>query len=77
MSWCMVVCHLILAIIWRDASKCPIAEDSFYFCENVQDDYFYITEYNLVRLFLKMDIDLDLPYNSAAHRALESYISVD
>ena len=53
------------------------AEDSFYFCENVQDDYFYITGYNLVRLFLKMGIDLDRPYNSVVHRALESYISVD
>ena len=53
------------------------AEDSFYFCENVHDDYFYITGYNLVRLFLKMGIDLDLPYNSVVHRALESYISID
>ena len=53
------------------------AEDSFYFCENVKEDYFFITGYNLVRLFLKMGIDLDLPYNSVVHRALESYISID
>ena len=53
------------------------AEDSFYFCNNVQEDYHYITGYNLVRLFLKMGIDLDLPYNSVLLRSLDSYISID
>ena len=53
------------------------AEDSFYFCEDVQEDFFFITGYNLVRLFIKMGIDLDLPYLSTEHRALESYIGID
>ena len=53
------------------------AEDSFYFCNNVQEDYHYITGYNLVRLFLKMGIDLDLPYNSVLLRSLDSYINID
>ena len=53
------------------------AEDSFYFCNNVQEDYQYITGYNLVRLFLKMGIDLDLPYNSVLLRSLDSYINID
>lgn len=50
------------------------AEDSFYFCENIQKDYFFITGYNLVRLFLKIGIDLDLPYQTTEHKALESYL---
>lgn len=53
------------------------AEGSFYFCNNVQEDYQYITGYNLVRLFLKMGIDLDLPYNSVLLRSLDSYININ
>lgn len=53
------------------------AEGSFYFCNNVQEDYQFITGYNLVRLFLKMGINLDLPYNSVLLRSLDSYINID
>lgn len=51
-----------------NSSNPNYAEDSFYFCKNVQEDYFFITGDNLVRLFLKMGLDLDLPYHSIVHR---------
>ena len=50
------------------------AEDSLFFSENVRQAYFFVTGYNLIRLFIKLGIDLDLPYQSTEHKALEEYI---
>ena len=67
----------VQSAILLNSSNPNYAEDSFFFCEDVQEEYFFITGYNLVRLFIKMGIDLDLPYHSTEHRALESYIGID
>ena len=66
----------VQSAILLNSSNPNYAEDSFFFCENVQEEYFFITGYNLVRLFIKMGIDLDLPYHSTEHRALESYLDI-
>lgn len=50
------------------------AADSLFFSENVRQAYFFVTGYNLIRLFIKLGIDLDLPYQSTEHKALEEYI---
>ena len=67
----------VQSAILLNSSNPNYAEDSFFFCEDVREEYFFITGYNLVRLFIKMGIDLDLPYHSTEHRALESYIGID
>lgn len=49
-------------------------EDNPFFSKNVQQAYFFVTGYNLVRLFVKLGIDLDLPYQNKEHSALEDYL---
>ena len=49
-------------------------EGSFFFSGNVQQAYFFVTGYNLIRLFVKLDIDIDLLYSSNTHKTMESYI---
>jgi hypothetical protein len=65
----------VQAALLLNCSNPNYAEDSFFFCKNVQQDYFFVTGYNLVRLFLKMGIDLDLPYNSTELRPLDYLLS--
>lgn len=50
------------------------SEDNPFFSKNVQQAYFFVTGYNLVRLFVKLGIDLDLPYQNKEHSALEDYL---
>ena len=66
----------VQSAILLNSSNPNYAEDSFFFCEDVKEEYFFITGYNLVRLFIKMGIDLDLTYHSTEHRALETYIDL-
>lgn len=66
----------VQSAILLNSSNPNYAEDSFFFCEDVREEYFFITGYNLVRLFIKMGIDLDLPYHSTEHRAFETYIDL-
>lgn len=49
-------------------------EDSPFFSKNVRQAYFFVTGYNIVRLFLKLGIDLDLPYQNHELSALEDYL---
>ena len=49
-------------------------EDSWFFADAVEVSYFFVTGYNLVRLFVKLGIDLDLPYQNKEHSALEDYL---
>ena len=49
-------------------------EDSWFFADAVEISYFFVTGYNLVRLFLKLGIDLDLPYQNEEHHALEDFL---
>jgi len=49
-------------------------EDSWFFADAVEMSYFFVTGYNLVRLFVKLGIDLDLPYQNSDHCALENYL---
>lgn len=49
-------------------------EDSWFFADAVEMSYFFVTGYNLVRLFVKLGIDLDLPYQNKEHSSLESYL---
>ena len=58
--------------------KCPEEkydnEETPFFSKNVQQAYFFVTGYNIVRLFVKLGIDLDLPYQNEEHNALEDYL---
>lgn len=49
-------------------------EDSWFFADAVEMSYFFVTWYNLVRLFVKLGIDLDLPYQNSVHCVLENYL---
>lgn len=49
-------------------------DGAYYFAEYIENAYFFVTGYNLVRLFLKLGIDLDLPYQNKEHSALEDYL---
>ena len=52
-------------------------EDSWFFADAVEMSYFFVTGYNLVRLFVKLGIDLDLPYQNKEHSALEDYLVIN
>lgn len=50
------------------------AEDSEFFSQNVRQAYFFVTGYNLIRLFVKKGVDLDSPYKCQEHSPLEAYL---
>ena len=52
-------------------------EDSWFFADAVEMSYFFVTGYNLVRLFVKLGIDLDLPYQNKEPSALEDYLVIN
>jgi len=52
-------------------------EDSYWLAKGVDNSYFFVTGYNLVRLFIKLGVNLDLPYRNKEHSALEDYLGVN
>ena len=48
--------------------------DAPFYSRNVTQAYFFVTGYNLVRLFVKLGIDLDLPYRTTEHQPLEAFL---